>query len=80
MSQTGTGTNTGNGLAIAGIVLGVVSLFFLPIVLGPIGIILAAVSKSKKQSMSTIALVVSILGTVGGMILGAVVMAAIFGS
>lgn len=73
-------SETGNGFAITGIVLGAVSLLFLPIIIGPIGIVFAGISKAKKQSLSTVALVISIIGTVAGMVIGAVVGASVFGS
>jgi membrane protein YqaA with SNARE-associated domain len=59
-----------NVFSIWGIVLGSVAFLFLPVVFGPVGIILSAVGKSKNESRSTVALTVSIVGTVMGMILG----------
>lgn len=61
----------GNGLSIAAIVLGVISVLFIPIVFGPIAIVLAAIAKKKGQSMSTIALAVAIAGMILGFIIGA---------
>ena len=57
-------------LANAAILLGVVALLFLPIVLGPIGIILGAISNRKGSDRGLIAVVVATVGTVAGMLLG----------
>jgi membrane protein YqaA with SNARE-associated domain len=65
-----TATPSSNTFSIWGIVLGSVAFLFLPVVFGPVGIILSAVGKSKNESRSTVALTVSIVGTVMGMILG----------
>jgi hypothetical protein len=62
-----------------GIVFGAVSLIFLPIVFGPAGIILSVIGKTKGEKLANIALTVSILGTLVGMFLGAVIGAAVFG-
>ena len=62
-----------------GIVFGAVSLLFLPIVFGPAGIILSVIGKTKGEKLANIALTVSILGTLVGMFLGAVIGAAVFG-
>jgi formate hydrogenlyase subunit 3/multisubunit Na+/H+ antiporter MnhD subunit len=51
---------------------------FLPIVFGPIAIVLAIIAKNKKEKLSTIALVIGIVGTVIGMIIGAIVGASMF--
>ncbi|WP_228974809.1 hypothetical protein [Streptomyces sp. DH12] len=61
-----------NTLSIVAIVLGVVALIFLPIVFGVVGLVLAIVAKTvRHERLSTVAIVVSALGLVGGMILGA---------
>ncbi len=62
-----------NGFSIAGIVCGAIAFLFFPIVLGPVGLILGAVGKSKGEDKAVIALVVSGLGLVIGMILGAII-------
>ena len=67
------GTNTersGNALSIAGIVLGVLAVLFLPIIFGPAGIVCAAMGRSKKQRLANVALGVSIGGTILGFIFG----------
>jgi putative effector of murein hydrolase LrgA (UPF0299 family) len=61
----------GNGLSTAGIVLGIIGFFFLPIIVGVIGIVLSVMAKNKGESRATVALGVSITGTVLGMIVGA---------
>jgi hypothetical protein len=50
--------------------LGAIAFLFFPIVFGPVGIILAAVGKSKNEERATVGLAVSISGTVVGIILG----------
>jgi hypothetical protein len=60
----------GNGLSIAGIVCGAIAFLFLPIILGPAGLILGGIAKSRGEPKANIALVVSGLGLVGGLIIG----------
>ena len=72
-------TNENKTFSILGIVFGGVALIFLPIILGPVGIILSVVGKTKGEKLANIALTVSILGTLVGMFIGAVVGAAFFG-
>ena len=64
---------TGNGFSIAGIVFGILAFLVLPIVFGPIGLILGAVGKGKGESKATTAMVVSGVGMVVGMAIGALV-------
>lgn len=59
-----------NALAIGAIVLGVLAVFFLPIVLGPIGIVLAVMARNRGQSLGNVALWVAIGGTVVGLAFG----------
>jgi uncharacterized membrane protein len=59
-----------NGLAIAAIVFGVGAVFFMPIILGPIGIILAVMARSRGQSLANVGLTVAIVGTALGLIFG----------
>ena len=68
---------TFNGFSTTGIVLGSIAFLFLPIILGPAGLILGAVGKSKGESRAPVAMVVSAAGTVIGMILGFVVFRAL---
>ncbi|MER6116393.1 hypothetical protein E6R60_14525 [Streptomyces sp. A0642] len=65
---------TGNVLSIIAMVFGVVSLIFLPIVFGVVGLVLAIVAKTvRHERLAVAAIVVSAVGLVGGMILGAIV-------
>ncbi|MEV6833285.1 hypothetical protein AB0N17_01915 [Streptomyces sp. NPDC051133] len=50
-----------------------VSLFLLPIVLGPVAIVLSAVALNKKEPHAALALILSIAGMAAGFILGALV-------
>lgn len=61
----------GNGLSTAAFILGAIAFLFFPIVFGPAAIICAAVAKSKSEPNADMALLVAILGTVVGFILGA---------
>lgn len=61
------------GLAIAGLVCGLVAFLFLPPVLGVLGIIFGAISWSKGNSLGRIATFVSIAGLILGMIIGAMI-------
>ena len=65
-----------NALSILAIIFGGISLLFLPIIFGPIAIVLAIIAKTRKERLSTVALIISIVGTVVGFILGALVFAA----
>jgi hypothetical protein len=67
-----TGTR-GNALSYAAIALGIVAVFIAPIIVGPIGIVLAVVARSKGEPRWTWGLGVAIAGTVIGLILGAMV-------
>ncbi len=60
----------GNGLSIAGIICGALALLILPIVLGPAGLILGAIAKSRGEPKANIALIVAGVGMVGGFIIG----------
>jgi hypothetical protein len=62
-------------LANAAILLGVIAFLFLPIVLGPIGIILGAISNRRGSDRGLIAVVVATIGTVAGMLIGILVWA-----
>ncbi len=58
------------GFSTAGIVCGALAFLFFPIILGPAGLILGAVAKSKGDPRGGTAMLVSGLGLVCGMILG----------
>ena len=62
-------------LANLAIVLGVIALLFLPVVFGPIGIILGAISNRRGSDRGLIAVVVATIGTVAGMLIGILVWA-----
>jgi len=68
----------GNGLAIAGLVCGIIGLFFLWIVLSPLAIIFGSIGRSRAnrgasgKGMATAAIVLGIVGIVGYVILIAV--------
>lgn len=73
-------TNENKTYSILGIVFGGIALIFLPIILGPVGIILSVIGKTKGEKLANIALTVSILGTLIGMFLGAAIGATLFAS
>ncbi len=64
-----------NTFSILGIVFGAVAVLFLPIIFGPVGIVMGAIGMSKKERLGVVGLVVSIVGTILGFILGALVFA-----
>lgn len=66
---------SGNTFSILGIVFGGIAFLFLPVILGPAGLVLAIIGKKKNESLAVIAIVVAALGTVLGMLLGAIVFA-----
>ncbi|GGJ79834.1 hypothetical protein GCM10011583_09340 [Streptomyces camponoticapitis] len=67
------GTANGNVLSIIAMVLGVIAFIFLPIVFGAIGLVLAIIAKTvRHERLAVPAIVVSAVGMIGGMILGAV--------
>lgn len=60
----------GNTLSIIGVVCGAVAFLFLPIVLGPVGLVLGFVARSKGERLANVAIIVSALGLIVGMVLG----------
>ena len=68
-------SSTGNTLSTIGIICGAIAFLILPPVFGIIGLILGGIGKSKGESRANIALSVSAIGLVLGMILGAMLMA-----
>lgn len=68
--------STGNVFSTLAFVFGGVSFIFLPILFGPAALVMGIISKVKHESRSTAALIVSIVGFIGGMILGAIVFSA----
>ena len=69
--------SSGNVFSTLGIIFGAVSLLFIPIVFGVAGLVLAIISKTKPESRSTLALVISSVGLVGGIVIGALVGASV---
>jgi hypothetical protein len=64
-------------MSIVGIVLGVIAIFFLPIILGPIGAVLGFVAYNKGDKPLGLWVGIGcIAATVVGMVLGAIVFAA----
>jgi hypothetical protein len=59
-----------NVLSIVGIVCGAVGILLFPIIIGVAGIVCAVIAKARKEKLSTVALGVSIGGTVLGFALG----------
>ena len=59
-----------NVLSILAIVMGGIAFLFLPVVFGPIGIILGIIATVRKERLGVVGLVVSVLGLVVGMLLG----------
>jgi uncharacterized protein YacL len=70
--------SSSNGLAIGGLILGIAAFFFLPIILGPLGLVLGIIAKNQGQKSATAAIVTSSIGTVVGLIFGAMVGASLF--
>lgn len=63
----------GNVFSIVAIVLGVIGLIFLPIVFALGGLIMAIIAKTvRHERLATVAIVVSAVGLVGGMVVGAI--------
>lgn len=70
---TGSQSTSGSNLfSILAIVFGAVAVLFLPIVFGIAAIVLAGVALSKKERLAKTAMVVAVVGTVAGFVLGAV--------
>ena len=62
------------GLAIAGLVCGIIAFLLIPPLFGVLGIVFGAVSWSKGNNLGRTATIVSIVGLILGMIIGAMVM------
>jgi hypothetical protein len=65
--------DAGAGYSIAGIICGVVALAFCPLVLGGIGLFLSTKAKARGESLAGVARVVSLVGLIGGFIIGVLV-------
>lgn len=65
----------GRNLAIAGIVSGAVSFLVIPILFGPLGVLLGVLGLARgERRLGTVAVVVSVLGLVVGFILSFLVL------
>ncbi|MBW3665186.1 MAG: DUF2510 domain-containing protein [Actinobacteria bacterium] len=64
----------GNGFSVGAIACGAIAFVFFPIILGPIGIVLGAIAKSKDEPRANWGIGVAIAGTVGGMVLAFIVL------
>lgn len=69
-TRASTRASSGRGLSIAGIVLGVVAVFLLPIVLGPVGIVLGYLGHRRGDPLGRTAMIVAGVGLVAGLIVG----------
>lgn len=69
--STSTASSSSKGFSIGAIVCGIVAVLILPIVFGPVGLVLGGVAKKRGERLSTIALVVAGVGMVLGFVLGA---------
>lgn len=63
--------DAGSAYSIGGIVCGVIALLFCPIVMGLIGLGLAGKASKRGESLAGVARLVSIVGLIGGIIIGA---------
>ena len=65
----------GRNLAIAGIVFGAISFLIIPILFGPLGVLLGILGLARgERRLGTIAIVMSVLGLVVGFILSFLVL------
>lgn len=62
-----------NTLSIIGIVCGAVGFLVCPLILGIAGLVLGGVARSKNEPLANVALIVSGIGLVGGLVLGLLV-------
>ena len=67
-------SNSKQGFAIAGLVCGIVAFLFIPPVFGVLGIVFGAMSWKAGNKLGIAATIVSIVGLLVGMALGAAVM------
>ena len=76
MSTNPVPSQNSNALSILAIIFGGISVLILPILFGPIGIVLGIIAMTRKERLSTVGLIISIVGPVIGAILGVLVFAA----
>lgn len=65
--------DAGVGYSVAAIVFGAVALVFCPLVLGIVALLLSKKAKTRGESLAGVARTVSIIGLVGGLIIGVLV-------
>mgnify|MGYP000293530486 CR=1 FL=1 len=63
---------TSNSFSTVAMIMGGIAIWIFPIVFGPIGLVLGAVAKSKNEPKATTAIVIAAIGTVLGMLFGAI--------
>ncbi|MGA1416661.1 MAG: hypothetical protein ACO319_06365 [Candidatus Nanopelagicaceae bacterium] len=80
MSQEGSATGQSKTLSILAIVFAGVSVLILPPVLGTAAFVLAIIAVVKKQQLAILALVLSIVLPILGMVVGAAVVTGLSGS
>ncbi len=61
------------GLAIAGLICGIIAFLFFPPLFGVLGIVFSSISMSAGNKLGKTALIVSVIGLIVGMIVGAMV-------
>ena len=66
--------DAGIALSVAAIVCGAVATLFVPIILGPLGIVLGGVAKARGERLANVALAVAIVGMVAGFVIGYLVL------
>jgi hypothetical protein len=66
-----TGTGAGRGFSIAGIVMGVIAVFIIPILFGPLGILFGFLGHRKGDPLGKTAMIVAAIGMVVGFVIGA---------
>lgn len=71
--QISSSQNPKQGLAVAGLICGIVAFLFFPPLFGVLGIVFGAISMSAGNKLGKTALIVSVVGLLVGMIIGAMV-------
>ncbi len=70
---TGQGTGSARVMTILAFVFAAVAVLFLPIIFGPVAIVLAIIAMRKGDPLAKAALIAAIVGMIAGFVLGAVV-------
>jgi hypothetical protein len=63
----------GNTFSVLGIVFGSIAFLLCPVLFGPLGMVMASKGTKKGESLSSVAMIVSIAGLVGGLLIGLLV-------